>query len=143
MPRTSKFRLDQKQLQEINSHLLFLISSLKNSGEAERFFGDFLTKEEKVMLSKRLVLFMMIKKGYGPSVIQSALHVSYETVRTYQNQLYSKDKFFHVTLDKLIKRQRTLSLFAKIDKLLKPIDLALKSKSNMQARAKLASGDWD
>ena len=143
MPRTSKFRLDQKQLDEISSHLLFLISSLKNSGEAERFFGDFITKEEKVMLSKRLVLFMMIKKGYGPSVIQSALHVSYETVRTYQNQLYSKDKFFHVILDKLIKRQRTLSLFAKIDKLLKPIDLALKSKSNMQARAKLASGDWD
>ncbi len=143
MPRTSKFRLDQKQLDEINSHLLFLISSLKNSGEAERFFGDFLTKEEKIMLSKRLVLFMMIKKGYGPSVIQSALHISYETVRTYQNQLSSKDKFFHETLDKLIKRQGTLSLFAKIDKLLKPIDLALKSKSNMQARAKFASGDWE
>lgn len=143
MPRTSKFRLDQRQLDEINSHLLFLISSLQNSAEAERFFGDFLTKEEKIMLSKRLVLFMMIKKGYGPSVIQSTLHVSYETVRTYQNQLYSKDKFFHITLDKLIKRQRTLNLFAKIDKLLKPIGLALESKSNMQARAKLASGDWN
>lgn len=143
MPRTSKFRLDQRQLDEINSHLLFLISSLQNSAEAERFFGDFLTKEEKIMLSKRLVLFMMIKKGYGPSVIQSVLHVSYETVRTYQNQLYSKDKFFHITLDKLIKRQRTLNLFAKIDKLLKPIGLALESKSNMQSRAKLASGDWN
>ena len=142
MPRTSKFNLDQKELEKINSHLLYLISSIKNEVEAEKFLEDFLTKEEKIMLAKRLVLFILIKKGYGPSVIQSALHVSYETVRTYQNNLSSKDETFKKILDKLIDRQETLELFEKIDKLLKPINLFLDSKRNMKSRAKFASGDW-
>lgn len=142
MPRTSKFRLDQIELEKLSSHLLYLISSIKNEKEADKFLENFLTKEEKIMLAKRLVLFILIKKGYGPSVVQSTLHVSYETVRTYKNYLSSKDKSFHNILNKLIMRQETLDLFKKIDKLLKPIELFLKSKSNMKSRAKFASGDW-
>lgn len=142
MPRTSKFNLGQKELEKINSHLLYLISSIKNEVEAEKFLEDFLTKEEKIMLAKRLVLFILIKKGYGPSVIQSALHISYETVRTYQNYLSSKDDSFHNILDKLIRRQETIDLFIKIDKLLKPVNLFLDSKRDMKSRAKFTSGDW-
>lgn len=143
MPRTSKFRLGQKELEKLNSHLLFLITSIKNEGEAGKFLDSFLTKEEKIMLGKRLVLFILIKRGYGPSTIQSVLHISYETVRTYQNYLSSKDETFKKILDKLIDRQETLELFEKIDKLLKPINLFLDSKRNMKSRAKFISGDWN
>ena len=142
MPRTSRFRLEQKKFQEINSHLLLLISSLNKTDEIEGFLNGFLTKEEKTMLAKRLVLFMMLKRNYSPSVIQNTLHVSYETVRSYQNQLGSKGSDFQTIIDKLIKREETKELFQKIDEMLKPLKLALDSKRNMKSRAKFESGDW-
>lgn len=142
MPRVSKSRLDQKQLEEMNSHLFYLISSLNNSTEIESFLEGFLTKEEKIMLTKRLVLFMLLKKEYSPSSIQAALHISYETVRTYQNQLDSKGKQFNDMIERLIKREQTKELFEKIDKLLKPLSLALESKTNMKSRTKFLSGDY-
>lgn len=142
MPRTSRFHLEQKKFQEINSHLLLLISSLNKTDEIEKFLNEFLTKEEKIMLAKRLMLFMMLKRNYSPSVIQNALHVSYETVRSYRNQLGSKDSDFQTTIDRLIKRDETRELFQKIDEMLKPLKLTLGSKRNMRSRAKFASGDW-
>src|SRR3989344_6389686 len=143
MTRISKFHLNQNQLQEIKEHFAFLISSLNNSSEIENFVEEFLTKEEKVMLTKRLVLLMMLKRNFSPSAIQSALHISYETVRTYQNQLQYKNSSFHQTIERLLKRQNVINFFKKVEKILKPIDLALSAKRNMRARAKFASGDWD
>jgi len=142
MPRVSKIRLEQKQLEEMNTHLSYLISSLNNSGEIISFMEEFLTKEEKTMLVKRLMLFIMLKRKYSPSVIQSALHISYETVRTYQNQLNNKSKTFNDMITRLINRDQTKELFVKIDKILKPLSLALEAKNNMKSRAKFLSGDY-
>lgn len=142
MTRVSRARLDQKRLQEIAEHFAFLISSLNKANEIENFFNEFLTKEEKVMLTKRLALFMLLENGYSPTSIQSALHISYETVRTYQNQLQYKNNLFRQTIGGLVKRQQTKEFFEKLDRLLKPIGLALRAKTDMRARAKLVSGDW-
>ena len=142
MPRASKFSLKQKQFQEMNSHLLYLISSLSNKNEIGNFLESFLTKEEQIMLTKRLVLFMMLRKQYAPSVIRNVLHVSYETIRIYQNQLLARNSVFQKILEKLLRRQETIKLFGRINNLIKPLDLALRSKRNMKARAKLASGNY-
>lgn len=142
MPRASKFSLKHKQFEEMNSHLLYLISTLSNKNEIGNFLGSFLTKEEKIMLTKRLVLFMMLKKQYPPSIIKNVLHVSHETIRIYQNQLLARNSLFQKILDKLLRRQETLNLFGRINNLIKPLDLALRSKRNMKARAKLASGNY-
>jgi len=82
MPRISKYKLGKEELQTIQNHFSYLISSLTDSREIENFLDGFFTPEEKIMLSKRLALQMMLKKGYSPSVIQPALHISYESVRT-------------------------------------------------------------
>lgn len=143
MPRVSKFKLHKERVREITNRFSFLISSLRNSGEIENFLNEFLTKEEKIMLTKRLVLLMMLKRNYSPSVIQSALNVSYETVRNYSNQLPIKNSKFQKTIERLVVKEKTKEFFQKLDKLLKPLDLMLRSKTDMKARAKFASGDWD
>lgn len=142
MPRASKFRFNEKEFKKIYSHLLYTISSINNSVDVEKFLDGFLSKEEKIMLAKRLVLFMMLKRNYPPSVIQGALHISYETVRINQNQLSSKNSYFQTLLSRLIKREQTKELFEKLDKTLKPLALALESKTNMKSRAKFISGDY-
>lgn len=143
MPRISRSKLDKTNLQEITDHFSYLISSLTQAKDIEKFFVDFLTKEEKIMLAKRLVLFMMIKKGYESVVIQQALQMSYETVRTYSNQLSGKNNVFLSVVDKMLSRQKTKEFWRKLDRVLKPIELALNSKRNMKARAKFISGDFD
>lgn len=142
MTRISKFQLTQNQFNEIREHFAFLVSSLSKTDEIENFFEEFLTKEEKIMLTKRLVLFMLLKRNYPPVAIQSALHVSYETIRTYKNQLKYKNSTFHKIIEKLLKKESVVNFFKNIEKILKPIDLALRSKTNMRARAKFVSGDW-
>lgn len=142
MTRVSRAKLDRERLQELENHFSYLISSLTKTNEIENFFEEFLTREEKIMLAKRLVLFMMLKRNYSPSIIQSALHISYETVRTYQMQLHHKNVLFQQVIERLIQRDHIIKFFEKIDKLLKPIDLALRAKTDMRARAKLAQGDW-
>lgn len=142
MPRASKYRFSEKEFEKIYSHLLYTISSINSSGDVEKFLDGFLSKEEKIMLAKRLVLFMMLKRNYPPSVIQRALHISYETVRINQNQLSSKNLYFQTLLNRLIRREQTKELFEKLDKAFKPLALALESKTNMKSRAKFISGDW-
>ncbi len=142
MTRVSRAHLHQQQLAEIRDHFSHLVSSLTNTKEVENFLDEFLTKEERLMLAKRLVLLMMIKRGYPPHIIQQALHVSYESVRTYSNQLPMKNDMFQKTIGMLIKKEKAKEFWTKVDKILKPIDLALRAKTDIKARAKFASGDW-
>ncbi len=142
MPRASKFKFPEEKLQEIIEHFTQLISSLSRSKEIENFFDNFFTGEEKIMLAKRLVLLMMIKKGYGPTQIQSALHISYETVRIYTQQLQLKNEMYLKTIEKLLDREKSKEFWEKVDKILKPFELAMKARNDMKARAKFASGDW-
>lgn len=142
MTRVSRLKLTKNRLEEIREYFSFLIASLNNSSEIENFLDGFLTNEEKIMLSKRLVLMMMIKRGYPPSAIQSILNMSYESVRTYTILLSTRNNMFQKTIERLIKRQKTREFLQKIDKLLKPLDLVLRSGTDMRGRAKIYSGDW-
>jgi|SRR3989344_1427592 len=143
MTRISRKQLNQKQLEKIKEHFSYLISYLNKKPEIESFFDEFLTKEEKIMLTKRLVLFIMLKKNFSPSATQLALNVSYETVRTYQNQLRYKTPQFHEIIEKLLKRDKIISFFREVERLVRPVKLAVQTKTNMKARAKFASGQWD
>ena len=142
MPRVSRARLHPKKIEEIREYFSFLIASLSNSREIENFLDGFLTNEEKIMLSKRLVLLMMLRRGYSSIVIQSVLNLSHESVRIYSNLLPIRNDLFQKTIERLVSREKTKIFWEKIDKLLKPLDLALRSGTDMSARAKLYQGDW-
>lgn len=144
MPRASRIKLQEEKLKEIQEHFSYLISNLNRSSEIENFFDNFLSIEEKIMLTKRLVLFMMIKRGYPPQVIQNALNISYETVRIYLDKLPLKNAEFQKTIERLVNREKTKEFWQKLDKILEPLDLALRSKTDMKARAKLMNPgeDW-
>jgi len=139
MPRASRAKLHPKKIEEIEEYFSFLIASLNSSGEIENFLDGFLTKEEKVMLSKRLVLLMMLQRGYPSSIIQSVLHLSHESIRIYANMLPTRNKLFKETIERLIKRGKTQEFWQKVDKILTPLDLALRAGTDVKARAKIYS----
>lgn len=142
MPRASRARLPKDITEELSQHFAHLISTLQNAGEIEQFFQEFLTREEKMMLTKRLMLHMMLEYGYSSTHIESVLKVSRETVRVHRSVWSKGSAIYKKIIGKLAGRERAKVFWQKVEKILKPVDLFLRAKSDMKARAKFASGDW-
>lgn len=142
MPRASKKGIRKNIETELKDHFSYLISSLNSSKEIENFFQDFLTKEEKVMLAKRLMLHLMIENNYTESKIKAVLGISRETVRTHKNIWERGGETYKKIIGKIAKREKTKEFWEKVGKILEPFELALSSRNDMKARAKLLSGDW-
>ncbi len=143
MPRTSRKKLNKELEEKLKEYFSFLISSLNSREEIEGFFEDFLTTEERRMLSKRLMLHLMLENNYRLVDISCALGISNETIRTHKNLWQRGGIIYKRIIQKLGKREITKKLWKKIEKILKPVDLFLQSKRDMKARAKFISGDWE
>lgn len=141
MPRASKVLINETLRGDLEDSFSDLVSSMQKSSDIKAFFGDFLTREEKVMLFKRLVLHLMFEKGYSNSEIQSTLGLRYETIRVHKNNWERGGEKYKLVLRKLATKQETKLLFGKIEKVVDKLHLALKSRSDMRARAKFATGD--
>ncbi len=142
MPRVSRRPVDKKLDQELKENFTSLISNLKASTDVEGFFANFLSKEEKIMLGKRLVLHLMLENDYKTTQIESLLRMSRETVRIHRLIWQNGDMVYRGVLRKIVKQQKTTDFFKKLDFLLKPLGLAMRARNDMRARAKLASGDF-
>lgn len=142
MGRVSKRPLDKELEKEIEEQLLFTVVSLTDKERANSFLSEFLTSEEKKMLGKRLLLYVMLYKGLTNTEIYTILSMSHETIRWYKQVYEAKEEIFKKQIEILIKRERAKNLWNKVEALLRPFDLALQSKRNMKARAKLLHGDF-
>lgn len=142
MPRVSRKRIKKDLDFELRNHFSSLISSLNNSSEIEKFFEDFLTPEEKTMLAKRLMLHLMLENNYRMVEIESVLDISRETVRVHRNIWSRGGEIYKKIIGKIAQKERNVRFWKKVEKILRPIDLALRAKTDMKARAKLAGGVW-
>lgn len=142
MSRVSKKPLHKKMQQELEEQLLIIISSLTKKQQTNAFLDEFLTKEEKLMLGKRLILYMLLYKGWSNTDIHTILSTSYETIRWYKEVYENKSEEFKDMIQKLSKKEEGHTLLEKFEKILEPVALALQAKSSMKARAKLMNGDF-
>lgn len=93
MPRRSKVELTKETLNELQMHFFQLITSL-NPDETYKFFNEFLTDEEKLMLYKRLALYSCLLQGYTHSSIQKMLGLTHDTTRIYNRMKNEKSEDF-------------------------------------------------
>lgn len=142
MGRVSRRKVNKDLERDLEEQLSFIIVSLTNKEDVNVFLDEFLTEEEKLMLGKRLILYMLLYKGLTNTQINNALSVSHETTRWYRKIFEKKPEAFKKNLERLINREKSQELWEKIEKILEPFTLALNVKTNMKARAKLASGDF-
>lgn len=137
MPRTSKRQLNQKVKIELQDNFAYLISSLNNSNDIQNFFKDFLTDEERMMLSKRLMVHLMLDRGYETQDICSAVGVSKEMVRIHKTNNHIGGPVYKKIISKLVQRKEIKEFWKKVEKSLKPLEYMLTAKTNMKSRAKL------
>lgn len=143
MPRASRKPINGKLDQELRENFSTLISSLKTSQEIQQFFNDFITHEEQVMLSKRLMLHLMLAKGYSGSQIQAVLGINKDTIRVHKLLWEHGGAVYREIIGKISKKQEAKLFWEKLEKIFHAGDLLIKSRSNMRARAKIANGDWN
>ena len=129
MPRVSQVPVDRDVYKNITDSFANLVSDLGKKEEAKIFLSDFLTKEEKLMLSKRLVLALMIKQGYSSNEIKEVLKVSRTTITLMKHWLFYK-KGINVGINKLISIEKRNKSEDKIEGILKHLPPLTRSKKD-------------
>lgn len=141
MPRASKKPISPKVIHEISQKVTDLISALKTQEYISNFLETFFTDEEKVMISKRLMLYILIEKGLATNQITEILGVSRQTVLTHKKNWLKSASLYKTIINKMGNKRGKHSVWTKISDALYPLELVMESRSNMQARAKLYQGD--
>lgn len=91
MARVSKLILSNKQQEDLSDQLTGVIGKMK-APLANQFLNEFLGREEKIMLVKRLAIIALIHEGRPIHRIATYLHVSESTVAKL-NERYKKNQF--------------------------------------------------
>lgn len=137
MPRASRKIINKELSDELNQNFSYLVSSLKDSREIDIFLKDFLTKEEKKMIPKRLMLHLMLLNNIPSAEIKASLGMSNETIRTYKNNWDSLSGDYKQVINKISKRKNINDMFKNLDRKTDKLQNFLKAKSNMKARSKV------
>lgn len=85
MPRRSKIELSPETINELETQFFEFLQSL-NPDESKKFFNEFLTGEEKMMMYKRLALYWALFEGYSLASIQRMLGITHDTTRLYNKK---------------------------------------------------------
>lgn len=85
MPRSSRASLSDETIQELEDQFYDFLNSL-TSDERRKFFSEFLTNEEKMMMYKRLALYWCLLEGYSLAKIQQMIGVTHDTTRVYNKK---------------------------------------------------------
>lgn len=114
MTRVSKNPLRKDIQERVWEIFLTSLSSLKKE-VAMDFVNDLLSETEKVMLSKRLSIALMIIKGYNSSYIATTLKVSGSTVNSVRRWLSFGGQGYRLVLAKIIKKEELEIFFEDLD----------------------------
>lgn len=115
MAQVSKYLISDKIQQEIKSIFSETISLLNNQDEIVDFLEDFLSPTERIVLSKRITIALMLKKNYSYEMIKKLIKVSQPTVAAVNLKLKYSGKGYHRVLDKMITDQKINHIFNQIE----------------------------
>ena len=117
MPHISNKKLDDKYFNKIYDQLISVFNTAGDSRKSDTFLKEFFTETEKIMLTKRLAIVLLLLEGYSTYKIAKILIVSDSTVRlvrsAYRNghydsvivimkkKAFNKDAFWD-TLEKIL-----------------------------------------
>ncbi len=87
MPHLSKKKVKRKVYLKIQEEFISFLSNKRNFDETKRIYESIFTYTERLMLSKRLSIIVMLEVGRSSYVIEKTLKVSPSTVaRILQNK---------------------------------------------------------
>lgn len=115
MAQISKYRLFAKEEAEIKSLFTEIIALLSNHDDITAFLDDFLTPTERIVLSKRITIALLLKQGCPYDVIKKTLKVSAPTISDVSLKLKYSGKGYHKILDKILMEKKIKGIFDQIE----------------------------
>ena len=106
MPQVSKYPLNKTTETRLYQLFWETVSNLKDASKAKEFFTDLLTPTEKIMLSKRLAIAVMLIKGYDYSFIKSLLRVSPTTIGSVSLWLKYSGSGYRKVVERLARKEK-------------------------------------
>lgn len=100
MPRSSSASLTAETIQELESQFYEFLNSLEPT-DRKKFFAEFLTNEEKMMMYKRLALYWCLLEGYSLAKIQQMIGVTHDTTRVYNKRKNTLSPEFKALVQKI------------------------------------------
>lgn len=116
MTQVSKYLLSDKVKQEINSIFLETILLLSKKEDIVSFLDDFLSPTERIVLSKRITIALMLRKGYSFEMIKKLIKVSQSTIAGVNLKLKYTGKGYQRILDRILRDQKINNVFNQIEK---------------------------
>lgn len=121
-PATNGMRTSDKKLHaslkgQIKKTLAQAVADLKDTNEADKFLGDFLTDSEYESFAKRLAIAYWLRKGRSYNNIKENLKVSSATIASVQSDVEKPG--FKLILDKVEAEEWANQWAEKIKKFIK------------------------
>lgn len=113
MTQISRYKIDKKVYDDIFDNFLQVVSGIDSKEKATLFMDNFLTKTEKIMLSKRLAIGVLVSQGINYRDISSILKVSTGTVGVFASHYKYNDKYKKI-IDGVVKNKKMYNLLIKI-----------------------------
>lgn len=108
--------------QELEKHILSLfaktLSDIRELKEIEIFIDDLLSPTEKIMLSKRLAVAILLQKGYTYAEIDQTLKVSSPTINKVAFWLKNGKSGYKNVVKKILEEKKREEFMDKIEEIL-------------------------
>ncbi|MBI2054491.1 MAG: helix-turn-helix domain-containing protein [Candidatus Sungbacteria bacterium] len=114
MTRISRYPLTSRQIEELSQRIIDTVTLMRSKEELALFFNDLLTRTEKIMLGKRLLIAFFLQRGYSYAEISRWLKVSQTTISSIKENLERDGRGFRVAMKKLEKEIKIERIFERI-----------------------------
>jgi Trp operon repressor len=101
MPHVSKSRLSKIAEEDIKQTFSLVLSNITRDDETNEFLNSLLSPTEKLMLSKRLAIVLLLDENISTSQIAATLHVTRETVSRIELLYQVKPEGYKTALNKI------------------------------------------
>ncbi len=118
MTQVSKYPIHKKVEERMFEIFKSTISSLKSNEDIEDFLEDFLSPVEKIMLSKRLAIAVLLAKGHNYPVIAEILRVTPSTIASVSLRLKYAGKGYKKAVGKILSQEKANQFWQKIEDVL-------------------------
>ena len=105
MPKVSQNELSIEVRDEIIDSFVRILAKIDTETSLRRFLNDLLTPTEKVMLAKRLMIAVLLQRGFGYRAICQALKVSGTTVLYIRRELVKSGEGYRLVFEKFFQQQ--------------------------------------
>lgn len=121
MAQVSKYPIHKDVEKRMFEIFKSTISRLKDNEDIEDFLEDFLSPVEKIMLSKRLAIAVLLAKGHNYPMIAEILRVTPSTIASVSLRLKYSGKGYKKAVEKILVMENQDNFWQKVEDVLAKI----------------------